>query len=195
MLSRRRLCAADFAGERKSKGARGYGSQKLTPKGTGEGCGFSPGLLVARDVAQVGRRRGSAAGSVRWPWTGHCGGAPRLLTRREDSSGPCEGVPGVKEALRSTAAGNFLRKGSPAAAPSRAIPAGMASGVGAAARCASGRRGGAKAGRCRGGAAAERRGHVGAEVRHGGAARLRRLRLCEAARGWMGCRGSRGGAN
>ena len=44
MLRRRRLCAADFAGERKSKGARGYGSQKLTPKGTGEGCGFSPGL-------------------------------------------------------------------------------------------------------------------------------------------------------
>ena len=56
MLRRRRLCAADFAGERKSKGARGYGSQKLTPKGIGEGCGFSPRLLVAGDVAQVGRR-------------------------------------------------------------------------------------------------------------------------------------------
>ena len=131
-VGRRRLCTADFADERDSKGARGYGSQKLTPKGTREGCGFSPGLLVAGAVAQVGRRRGSAAGSVRWPWTGRCGGAPRLLTRREDTGGPCEGGPGVKEALRSTAAGNFLRKGSPAAATSRAIQARTRLGLGTA---------------------------------------------------------------
>ena len=98
MLRRRRLCAADFADERDSKGARGYGSQKLMPKGTRESCGFSPGLLVAGDVAQVGRRRGSAAGSVRWPWTGRCGGAPRLLTRRKDTRSCCERELVVREA-------------------------------------------------------------------------------------------------
>ena len=111
---------------------QGLWTTNSNAKRTGEGCGFSPGLLVAGDVAQMGRRRGSAAGSGRWPWTGRCGGAPRLLTRREDTGGPCEGGPGVKEALRSTAAGNFLRKGSPAAATSRAIQARTRLGLGTA---------------------------------------------------------------
>ena len=97
MLRRRRLCAADFAGERKSKGARGYGSQKLTPKGTGEGCGFSPGLLVAGDVAQMGRRRGSAAGSMRWPWTGHCGVLRDCWLAGKTRVGPAKVVHGSKK--------------------------------------------------------------------------------------------------
>ena len=111
------LCGGALRRRAGFSGARDYRLSDSTPKEPGRVVGSHRGLLVAGDVVQMGRRRGSAAGSVRWPWTGQCGGAPRLLTRREDTSGPCEGGPGVKEALRSTAAGETRRRaGLPAAA-------------------------------------------------------------------------------
>ena len=56
-----RANAAEFAGASVLGDARGYGPRTLTSKGPGEGCGFSPGLLVAGDVAQGAWRRGPAA--------------------------------------------------------------------------------------------------------------------------------------
>ena len=110
---------------------------------------------------------------MRWPWTGRCGGAPRLLTRREDTGGPCEGGPGVKEALRSTAAGTFLRKGSPAAATSRAIQARTRLGLGTAGLVSllESRRSHGEL--CRGRGAVAQRGRGGAESRRGGATAAR----------------------
>ena len=105
------LCGGALRRRAGFSGARDYRLSDSTPKEPGRVVGSHRGLLVAGDVAQMGRRRGSAAGSVRWPWTVHCGGAPRLLTHREDTSGPCEGGPGVKDALRSTAAGGNAEAG------------------------------------------------------------------------------------
>ena len=77
----------------------------------------------------------------------------------------------------SPAARNFERAAHSPAVVLRGIPAAAGRIRGQKLRCASARRGGTKAGSCRGGAAAERRGHVGAEVRHGGAVAERRARV------------------
>ena len=70
--------------------SRGYNYQNLAPKGSGGVAGAHRGLLVAGDVAQMGRRRGSAAESVRWLWTGWCGAPPGSLAARIDDWWRCE---------------------------------------------------------------------------------------------------------
>jgi hypothetical protein len=132
----------------------------------------------------MGRRRGLAAETVRWPWTGWCGAPPGPLTRREDTSGPCEGGIGVKEALRSTAARNC------AAAQLTGDDAGRKSGRGRGGFGASGLgegswwHGGVVAGSCGVGGAAVWRGRGGAE----GSARRSEQSGMGAALGFVGRR-------
>ena len=78
--------------------SRGYNYQNLAPKGSGGVSGAHRGLLVAGDVAQKGRRRGSAAESVRWPWTGWCGAPPGSWATRIDDWWHCEASQGVSVA-------------------------------------------------------------------------------------------------
>ena len=108
------------SGEGKGGGGLVHGG--ATPNGVlGSGKAYVPQKLAQKNLegarvltgASGGRRRradgspaGFGGGNGAVAVTGWCGGAPRLLTRREDTSGPCEGSTGVKEALRSKAAGN-----------------------------------------------------------------------------------------
>ena len=65
---------------------------------------------MAGDVAQMGRRRGSAAESVRWPWTGWCGASPGSWAARSDDWWRCEANQGVSVARVRPAARNRERK-------------------------------------------------------------------------------------
>ena len=105
-----------LAGASRPGFSRGYRPRNLTPKGPGVVAGAHRGLLVAGDVAQKGRRRGSAAESVRWPWTGWCGAPPGSWAARIDDWWRCEANQGVSVARVRPAARNRERKSSPAAA-------------------------------------------------------------------------------
>ena len=147
---------------------------------------------MAGDVAQMGRRRGSAAELVRWPWTGWCGAPPGSWAARIDDWWRCEVNQGVRGA-----------QGSPAVRNREISTAALLTGVGV--QCDSGRcscRGRARRpGSCswcqgeaptrlwRGCSAAGRHGHCGAgERRLGGTAQVRWARVL-AALVWMGCKG------
>src|SRR6185437_1968133 len=88
------------------RGLPGLQLPKSSAKRIGRSCGCSPGASGGRRRRADGSPAGFGGGIGAVAVTGWCGGGPRLLTRREDTSGPCEGGTGVKEALRSTAAGN-----------------------------------------------------------------------------------------
>ena len=110
------LCGGALRRRAGFSGARDYRLSDSTPKEPGRVVGSHRGLLVAGDVAQMGRRRGSAAESVRWPWTGWCGAPPGSWAARIDDWWRCEANQGDSMARVRPVARIREGKSSPAAA-------------------------------------------------------------------------------
>ena len=66
----------------RSRRRQGLRATNSNAKRNGEGRGFSPGLLVAGDVAQGGRRRGRAAAVGRVLRSGRCWAPPSSWAAR-----------------------------------------------------------------------------------------------------------------
>jgi hypothetical protein len=106
---RKRVCAVELAGVRRSSYGNGLRSTTSSAKGPGERADAHRGLELADETAQGGRRRGPSGEDGRRSRRKPMQGPPCFWSPWIDSWRSCEDPTGVREVRGSPAAINFGR--------------------------------------------------------------------------------------